>query len=163
MSQSRMCWGLGKQDWGLVRPDSGKGGDSDSGKNDLWSNASSPKSKPSHWAGSCGMRLSDGAVCTLGEEEPRTGLVAQRTSFQRCGDDGTWWGSAGPRPWLSHLPGTGSGLWFTEENISPTRTGNGSEQPGGQQTVERIYIRPGVDHMPGPLGQATATKRRAGT
>lgn len=33
----------------------------------------------------------------------------------------------------------------------------------GQQTVERIYILPRVDHMPGPLGQAMATKRRAGT
>lgn len=47
MSRSRMCWALGKQDWGLVGPDSGKGGDSDSGKNDLLSHASSPKSKPS--------------------------------------------------------------------------------------------------------------------
>ena len=29
--------------------------------------------------------------------------------------------------------------------------------------MEGIYILPGVDHMHGALGQATATKRRAGT
>lgn len=64
MSRSRMCWALGKQDWGLVGPDSGKGGDSDSGKDDLLSHVSSSKSKPSRWAGSRGMRVRRGCVHT---------------------------------------------------------------------------------------------------
>lgn len=133
MSRSRMCWALGKQDWGLVGPDSGKGDDSDSGKDDLLSHVSSSKSKPPRWAGSRGMHVSDRAVCTLGEEKLRTGLVAQKAFFQRCGDNGTWWGCTGPGPWLSHLPGTGSGLWFTGEDSSPTGTGKGSGQPEGSR------------------------------
>ena len=124
--------GTGEQDWGLLGPDSGKGGDSDSGKDDLLSHVSSSKSKPSRWAGSCGMHVSDGAVCTLGEEKLRTGLVAQKAFFQRCGDNGMWWGSTGPGPWLSHLD-TGSGLWFTGEVIDPTGTGKGSGQPEGSR------------------------------
>ena len=45
-----------------------------------------PPSQNPHWAGSRGMHASDGAVCTLGEEEARTGLVAQGASYQRCGE-----------------------------------------------------------------------------
>lgn len=118
--------------------DLGEGRDSDSGKDHLLSHGSSPKSKPSCWAGSprcaCGRR-----VC-VPVADLRTGSVAHRLLLSDV------WGRrhlgglcpdrapAVSSPWLA---GTESGLWFTDAGVGPDETSDWSEAARGQQDVGR--------------------------
>ena len=83
----------------------------------------------------------DGAACTLAEKEPRTGSVAQTALLSDV------WGRrhlgglcpdralAVSSPWLA---GSESGLWFTDADVGPAETGDGSEAARGQQDVGRV-------------------------
>lgn len=67
---------------------------------------------------------------------------------------------SGPGCLIFLAAGLGCGL---QRKTSAHWKGKGAGQPKGSRVWKGIYILPRVDHMSSPLGQATATKGRAGT
>lgn len=57
----------------------------------------------------------------------------------------------------------GLGCGLQGKTSTPLEQAKGQGNPRAAECGRGIYILPGVDHMPGPLGQAMATKGRAGT
>lgn len=66
----------------------------------------------------------------------------------------------GPGCLIFLAPGLGCGL--QGKTAAPLEQAKGQGSPRAAECGGGIYILPGVDHMPGPLGQAMATKGKAG-